>query len=351
MNRKRIWLGVVFFATMLTLTFPASAYTYFHFCNSQPSRINGSRSVLKNTLSFPAGSTAEGDLVGAVSEWNTTVMSSTPASIAGTSSSPIIVHGDTVWEVGLASRADIGGNNGLASVFWGPCNLTHNAEVIEVDITVANDLFFGNPDESAWDFATGGPLSARDVMMHEWGHLLGLDHQAGYDVMISGGLKPRVGGTGSHSTPAGDDRLGAANLYGNPSSFRNLAASAQRFSGGAVTTTTFAGTQNVSPTTVVNVAFTAANHGTQNLGFSWRVHINTCASCTTGGITWRNFTGAIANNRNQVTTTYFDNAPVSQMACNTYYWTFHTVDSGGAHAETREFDNTVHHALTLFKPC
>src|SRR5690242_5216546 len=109
-----------------------------------------------------------------------------------------MVYGKRLWS--HAQR--IGGANGLTVIQFDQCltPLTF-AFIREADVMVASDLMFGNPDESGWDVATGGPLSGRDVFMHEWGHLLGLNHQSGFDVMISGGLKPRVGGTGSHSTP------------------------------------------------------------------------------------------------------------------------------------------------------
>jgi hypothetical protein len=235
-------------------------------------------------------------------------------------------------------------------MLFGAC-LGFCVDINEADPKFANDLVFGNPDESAWDVAVGGTLAAREVMLHEWGHLIGLDHESGFNTMIAAGLKPRIGGTGSHSVPSGDDRKGAASLYGGPASFRNLGASATRFTGGAVTATTFAGTVFVTPgVTIVNMNFTLVNHGTGQLTFNWREHVNGCPDCTTGGTTWASWTGAVVNNRNQVFVPHSLPAPAS-LPCAFTFWTFHTVDTGGAHAESREFDNVTHHATTLRWQC
>ncbi len=338
------------FAT-LAVAVRAEAFTFLYTCNGCTGKIGSSQEhVRQNLSSIAAGGARESDLFNASTEWNTRVMSRSPVNVSGTTSDTVITHGDGQWEAGVVARSTIGGNNGLTVIQWGTCFIGCN-DMDEADPMVASDLLFGNPDESGWDVAVGGPLSGRDVFVHEWGHVLGLGHQTGYDVMIPGGLKPRVGGTGTHSTPSGDDRNGAATLYGGPSSFKNLLASGQRFSGGAVTTTSFAGTIFVTLTTVVDMNYALVNHGTQNLTFNWREHINTCPTCGTGGITWTNWTGAIVNNRNQVFTAHSTTAPVGSMACNTTFWTFHTVDTGSAHAESRETDNVVHHATTLSRVC
>ena len=97
--------------------------------------------------------------------------------------------------------------------------------------------------------------------------------------------------------------------------------------------------------------WTVANQGTQNLTFDTRIFLQTCHNCYVGGTTWFSWNGGTVNNRQQGTWTHSAVIPVNWVACNTYNWVFHTVDSAGVHAESRESDNTTHHALTLYRVC
>ncbi len=331
---------------------PANAYTYANSCSGCASRITGAQKKVRRHTNIPAGSAHEADLLNAPSEWNSGVMAVSPAIVSGTSSSSVIIHGDGIWEAALVPPGALGTANGLAVTIYSGCVVGRCSSTMESDIMVTSDLAFGNPDESAWDFFSTSVHSARDVFVHEWGHLLGLNHEQTFNVMKPGGLKARVGGTGTHSSPGGDDRWGAASLYGNPSSFKNLSASAQWFQSGDVTTTSFIGTINVtSASMLIAVNPTLVNSGTQNLTFNYRIYLNTCPWCYGAGITWGTGIGAIVNNRNQVFVGSSLNPPLYAMVCNRVYWVFHDVDSSNAHAEAREFDNSVHHTVTLYKPC
>ncbi len=337
-----------------TVALEASAYTYNYTCNGCPGKTPNPTLMARNSASIPAGSNQLADLSNAQNEWNNSGAMGGGAPLFVGNANPItdtsITIGDGQWEVALVPRAAIGGAAGRTFSLYGACFIGCNDQD-EADIMIAADNTFGNPDESLWDFFTFQGAHGRETFHHEWGHALGLGHASGFTSMRSGTPLPRVGGTGTHVTPFGDERNGVRSMYGDPSTFKNLAASAARVSGAALTTTTFVGTTYFTSAPTVDMRWTVANLGTQNLTFDARIHLNTCPTCYSGGTTWFNWGGGNVTNRSQFTWSHTASIPLASFSCNTFYWVFHTADSASAHAESRESDNTTYHAITLHRTC
>jgi hypothetical protein len=334
----------------------AAAYTYLYTCNGCPASVGTATITLKrHHPSLPTGAAATNDLLNAETEWSSTsavrMAPWTPVNLNGTMAGSSVPHGDGQWETALVPRSAIGAN-GKTIYSAGVCGFGCNY-IDEADLLVASDMPFGNPDESGWDAFVNGQDSGRATFLHEWGHMLGLNHTSTFSCVGSGHEQgqpyPRVGGTGTHVTTFGDDRSGIGNAYALPASYKNLAASAQKVVGGVVQSTTFLGTLVVATGTTVPMSFTAVNTSTQALTFSQMVLLRTSPASYTGGIIAKSVEGSQVGQRNQVT---FD-APFLAPAipCGQYHWVYHHVDSENAHAEARETDNGTHHTVTLWRNC
>lgn len=333
----------------------SSAYNYLYYCNGCPSSVGDTTVALRrNTYSIPYPTNQYWDLLSADTEWNSGVSSWAPVVLAGTTSDQSWNLGDGIWEVGLVNRSSIGNANGRTYWSAGACVFGCN-DIDEADMLVANDLNFGNPDESGWPDATNpNYIPGRTTFVHEWGHVLGLDHTATFSVMKTSNPRPYVGGlVWSHVTPYADDRLGAANSYGQPSSFHNLVAQAQLWSSSysQVANTMFAGTVTACPGQSFYFTFTVGNHGTYHDYFTARIYLAPCPDCyspgptgPTGGLDVFNWYSDVQPRNFHTWTVYY---PLPNIAPNQTYWTFHSVDIYNTVSEIREADNYVHHAITF----
>lgn len=329
----------------------AHAYTYKYTCNGCPGSVGGTTVCLsRNTFSMPNGYPQTTALSTAENEWNSTdsgVTSWAPATVCTTNSAQSWSNTDGVWMVALVAQSQLGGNNIGSTVYrTGICFIGCN-DFDEEDMLYASNLNFSNPDESG---ITNPPPMGLDTIVHEWGHLLGLGHQSGFDMMNAAGADPYVGGVGSHVTPLGDDRRGASSIYGSPAAFKNLAASAQWWNtnNSTVSPTQYVGTIYSCPGFTESWLFNAANQGTSTLQFNQRMFLATCPNCySTGVVVFDWLGGSVAGKWSGY---WSVTAPFPTIPKDTTYWTMHRVDSSSQHAETREWDNTVHNANTWISP-
>lgn len=355
-SQRARFLAVASAAGALCVAGVSSAYEYLWYCNGCSSSVGDTTVALqRNTNSFPLYSAQYNDLVSVDTEWNSSgAMSWAPVTLAGTQSDWAWQLGDGVWEAALVTRSSLGNANGRTYYSGGACFGGCN-DIDEADMLIANDMTPGNPDESGWPDATNpNYVAQRMTIQHEWGHVLGLDHATTFSVMKPQNPRPYVGGSiWSHVTPYPDDRLGAANSYGQPSSFHNLVAQAQLWSSSwsQVANTMFAGTVTACPGQSFYFTFTVGNHGTYHDSFTARVYLAPCPTCyapgptgPTGGAGVFNWLSDVQPRSFYTWNVYY---PLPTMAANTTYWLFHTVDIYNAVAEVREADNYVHHAMTF----
>jgi hypothetical protein len=236
------------------------------------------------------------------------------------------------------TRATISGANGLTTVISDGCTFSWSTENIsETDIMLANDMMFSPEDESFWSWSNA--QQGRVTAIHEWGHALGLLHSEGFDVMRAATPEPVAGG--NTSEPYGDDANGARFLNGGFSV--NMFASAQKFSGGAISATDIGTTINVCKNQAISVTYTVGNNGAVSTTSGFRIFVNTAPNAYFGG--WNMFNGfATVNAGSQFTETRILNVPFVNSGI---YWILWQVDTGNSISEFNESDNAVHSAMTL----
>jgi hypothetical protein len=315
----------------------ADAYSYAYYCNGCPGSIGGtSVGIYRNQPSIPNGSPRLTSYNNAANTWN--VASWNPAVPTGVTTDSVINYGDGQWEVGVVADSSIPGLNGLTTLQYGVCFIGCN-DIDEADIVTRAGLDYLDPDESQLY------ESGRMTMLHEWGHLLGLGHQAAFHVMNSSQPNPFVGGTGSHVQPMCDDRSGIRNLYGTPGSFRNLAASAQKWQSGIVSTT-YVGTKVFCTGGTEWVSFTTENFGLLGTSFNTRWSLHTSTLGYTGG--YSAFFLNSAYLAPAVGGTWNIQMVMPSIPTGVYR-TFHNADHDGIYSETVESDNFARHPLIAQK--
>lgn len=213
----------------------------------------------------------------------------------------------------------------------------------EADVKLNNTLYYYNEDESFWNWS--GPQQGRVTVLHEFGHVLGLGHSEGFDIMRSNPPVPLVGGTGEHAEPFPDDALGVRSIYGLATNQRNLFVSAEQLlSDGSIAATCSSVTRYVCPGGTVSVTYSAANNFPNAVsGTGFRIFINTGPASYTGG--WNMFTGTATLPGNS----YFTETrslTVPNVTPGLYYVLW-AIDTGYTVPEALESDNAVHCAMTL----
>ncbi|MCC6214449.1 MAG: hypothetical protein IT376_06245 [Polyangiaceae bacterium] len=312
--------------------------------------------LYRNTPTIANGSDRHAAFQNAAASWQN-AGSFVALTECGTTSDMETSIGDTQSEAMVVYRSSIGGNNGRTlwlSDGWNLCWPGLRRYIIEADILVAGDgwpagsTVFGNPDESQWtsDSNAAYPANAYNSFVHEWGHGIGLDHGGStvFATMSTYQPRPYVGGSGGHVTAMGRDRYYVANAYGGPASHKDIAASAQHDSNGAIVRNMYSGTYELCNGAQTFFRWTAANLGTQNLTFNTRVSLNTWSGGYTGGITWFTKTGQYVGNRSHAS--WLEIHTIPWMAYDTTYFSFHYVDHDSAHGETNENNNFVHAPIT-----
>ena len=256
-------------------------------------------------------------------------------------------------EFALVTRASISGLNGITIQRIGSCFFSA-AEWLEGDVLLANDMNFANEDESFlnWTNAQQGQV----VIAHELGHFVGLGHYESFDIMrratpypLAGGAGDMIGGRGWHGVAFPDDAAGARFLYpGNP--VTNIFASAQQFSGSAVSATMASTTINRCRGDAFFVTYTVVNNGTTNvLNYGFRIYLTQTPGVSGGGTNI--FTSATAGSNAQNYWTESRTLFVPAGLPNGLYWIQWQVDTANSYNEILETDNFVRAATTINVGC
>ena len=250
-------------------------------------------------------------------------------------------------ETAVVPRPDISGANGLTKwdYNWSTCSFS-GGQYTETDVMLADDMSFDNEDESFLDW--GYYLQqGRVVTLHEFGHVLGLDHSDGFDVMRALTPYPLVGGTGEHAEPFPDDVNGVRALYRSYPTQYNVFASAEELvdngtNEGAIQPIAQNWPSSVCPNDPIDIRYTFANNGTAGAGdIGFRIFINNVPTAAGGG--WDVFRGSIWSLDTLLTD--FSTGTVPMVPAGTYYvlWQINQMWEG----EFNQGDNVVHSAYTL----
>jgi CARDB/Matrixin len=320
---------------IFALVQPAEAYVY-RTCNGTPVRWSSQVRMFRDRCSMPDNSDA--DWAYWNTGWNWWQITNRIDWNWWYDSGCTITNGNGRNETALVVRSQISGANGLTTTITDGCTFSWETEhTTETDIRLANDHYFGPEDESFWHWSN--TQQGRVVAIHEWGHALGLQHAEGFDTMRAFTPLPVAGG--NTSEPYGDDANGARFLYGGAST--NMFASAQKFSGSAISATNVDSTINVCRNQAISVTYTVANNGSVSTTSGFRIFIHNGPANIVGG--WNMFNGtATVNAGNQFTETRTLTVPFVTPGI---YWILWQIDTGNTVGEFNESDNAVHSAMTL----
>jgi hypothetical protein len=273
----------------------------------------------------------------------------------------VIDHGDGRSQVALVNRADIDGAAGLTVKLDDGCTFAWESQhIVEADVMVADDMLFDNPDESQFLTTTRGTRMGQIVMLHEFGHAVGLEHTGSFAVMRDGTAArvPFMGSTdqsgGFRNYLVGDDVRGIRRLYGFPPSYRNLFVSSQLLRGGALRNNdmnptsgdqVYAGVQSRCPGQSLSLYVSAGNQGTGSETAELRVYANDGTANYFGGTTLGLFTATIpAHGTVQAPVTVVIPPAIPR---NTVLSVYVEIDSANQVSERREYDNYARSALRI----
>ena len=223
--------------------------------------------MYRNTCSMPDNSAAAGAYYNAASQWSH-FNSLMDWNWSYDDCSITFLNGRS--ETAVVPYSEISGNDGLTEYWYNPAT----CEYTEADVKIADTVSFDAPDESYLGFGGWG------VTVHEFGHVFGLDHSEGFDVMRALAPWPLVGGTGDHDEPLPDDAMGVRALYRNYPTQYNVFASAQEFydngtNDGAIQPVAQDWPSTVCPNDPITVYYTFGNNGTVGLGnIGYRIFLN-----------------------------------------------------------------------------
>jgi hypothetical protein len=206
----------------------------------------------------------------------------------------------------------------------------------------ANDMQYNNEDDSFWSWTNAQQGSV--VNVHEFGHVLGLGHQAGFDVMNALTPEPLAGQSWQNAEPFPDDANGVRGYYGVTAPEQNIFASAQKYVNGVVQSTDQWQPKPVCPGQNIAVVVSVVNNGNTDLSnYGFRLFINDSPHGYTGGLDMFNGT-ATSLRGSYFTQTLSVNVPFVSPGT---YWILWSVDINHQYSEWNEGDNATHSAMAL----
>jgi len=273
----------------------------------------------------------------------------------------VIDHGDGRSQVALVNRADIDGRAGLTVTQDDGCTFSwESMHIVEADVMVADDMLFTNPDESQFLTTSKGTRMGQIVMLHEFGHAVGLEHTTRFAVMRDGAAArvPFVGSTdqsgGFRNYLVGDDVFGIGRLYGFSSTYRNLFVSSQLLRNGVIRNNdmdptngdqVYSGVQSRCPGQPLSLYVSAGNLGNSTETAELRVYANDGTANYFGGTTLGLFTATIpAHGTVQAPVTVTIPGAIPR---NTVLSIYVEIDSANQISERREYDNFARSALRV----
>jgi PKD repeat protein len=247
---------------MVFLALPAAAWKEKDTCNGGWVRWRNSDETLNVSAGISQFYTSEwrSSIEAAQRGWNLAPASNFEIYTRWTLGSVHGVSGDTSDDLAIPSTWNY---NGYAAVTkhkksdcgWWP-DLSHYTEV---DVLL-------NPDARNWDKSTN-PVPSDSmknttlILQHEFGHVLGLDHEDGVLATMNSGFPGPIGGPLGNNNAVqalGDDLQGVRKAYGWPGDEHDVAASAVYFAGSGVSKTitapasAFRGSAVTFPFTILN---------------------------------------------------------------------------------------------------
>jgi len=345
-NKFTLAVGSLAALAMLAVTHTARAASW-ESCGSTDIKLtSGTKAFYRHSPTLPDGSNEANAYLNGIDSWNAVGGMSNKLSnnLATKTSAPAWPNGD--FEAALVSRSSIDGKSGLTHVIYNfpypVCAPLITERILEADVMVASDLPFANPEESA--LVDNGP----DVFLHEFGHVLGLQHYQNFNIMRTAANRPHFGGPGQHVDVLPDDAKGGRGLYGVSGSHTNVFSTAfRRESATDVISQNVSGSMNscVGGGGQFSIMQTVGNNGTVDIQQTERWFISTNPVAYSNGFLfaqWNNSTylkdGAL---------TLWRTFTMPSLPPGTYR-IFHGVDMLNQHSELREDDNVVREALVVF---
>lgn len=170
---RRIVKSLFAASLLLASAPPAAAWvTSEPLCNGKIRAVTSGVNYRINRCSIEAGTTEEGDLQHAVFSWNRIASVSDRFSLVNGSSSCTVTTGDDRYDVALTDPDEIDGNRGMTKIIYHGCTFSwSDGNIKEADVFASNELVLGPLSH------TSNTRGLRDVLMHEFGHVLGAGHE------------------------------------------------------------------------------------------------------------------------------------------------------------------------------
>jgi hypothetical protein len=169
----RATVGVCLIVAAASVAVPARAWVTTE-CNGSVRGIRSNVTYKLNRCSIDFGSAREGLILYAMNEWNRVIGVHDRFSTTSGSSSCDIDTDDGVFDVAFVDPGQIDDNAGLTALSWEACVWPFpgfaDGEVTDADVFIANNMPLNSLDE------LDGTLGGRETAIHEFGHVLGMDH-------------------------------------------------------------------------------------------------------------------------------------------------------------------------------